>query len=106
MRSRAVQLVALSLPAIWIVEAARSARASRRAAGFHAASGELHVFSRPAGAEVYVDGGLRGITPLTVDLDAGHHSVRVGIARLSKWRTADVTMHPGSSGRLDFELGE
>jgi len=99
-------VIAVSLPAAWVVKAARSARASRRAAGFHAASGELHVFSRPAGAEVYVDGALRGVTPLTVDLDAGHHSVRVGIARQAKWRDADVTMHPGSSGRLDFELGE
>ena len=66
----------------------------------------MHVFSRPAGAEVYVDGALRGVTPLTLNLDAGHHSVRVGLAQKSKWRDADVTMYPGSSGRLDFELGE
>jgi hypothetical protein len=32
--------------------------------------------------------------------------VRVGLAQKSKWRDADVTMYPGSSGRLDFELGE
>jgi serine/threonine-protein kinase len=112
-RRRALKIVAavgallvLSLPAAWIVQASRSARASRRAAGFHAARGELRVFSRPAGAEVYVDGALRGVTPLTLDLDAGHHNVRVGLARQAKWRDADVTMHPGSSGRLDFELGE
>ena len=97
-------LLALSLPAAWIVEAARSAHASRREAGFHAARGELRVFSRPAGAEVYVDGALRGTTPLTVELAAGQHAVRVGNPRAARWRDADVRMHPGSSGRLDFDL--
>ncbi|MFL5311133.1 MAG: serine/threonine-protein kinase [Myxococcales bacterium] len=97
-------LLALSLPAAWIVEAARSAHASRRAAGFHAAKGELRVFSRPAGAEVYVDGALRGSTPLTLELSAGQHAVRVGDPRSARWRDADVRMHSGSSGRLDFDL--
>jgi hypothetical protein len=100
-------LLALSLPAVWIVEAARSALASRRRpAGFHATSGELRVSSRPAGAEVYVDGALRGNTPMILELAAGQHSVRVGSPRLSRWRAADVQMHPGSSGRLDFDLTE
>jgi hypothetical protein len=112
-RRRALKIVAavgallvLSLPAAWIIHALGPMRASRLAAGFHPASGELQVFSRPAGAQVYVDGALRGVTPLRLDLDAGHHSVRVGVARQGKWRDADITMHPGSSGRLDFELGE
>jgi hypothetical protein len=72
----------------------------------HAASGELRVFSRPAGAEVYVDGALRGVTPLTLELEPGQHSVRVGSARLGKWRNADVKMFSGSSGQLDFDLAE
>jgi hypothetical protein len=97
-------LLALSLPAAWIVEAARSAHASRREAGLHAARGELRVFSRPAGAEVYVDGALRGNTPLTLELTAGQHVVRVGNPRSARWRDADVRMYPGSSGRLDFDL--
>jgi tRNA A-37 threonylcarbamoyl transferase component Bud32 len=98
-------LVALSFPAAWIIEASRAALASRgRPAGFNASTGELRVASRPAGAEVWVDGALRGRTPLTLGLAAGQHSVRVGIARASKWREADVHMYPGSSGRLDFDL--
>jgi tRNA A-37 threonylcarbamoyl transferase component Bud32 len=98
-------LAALSFPAAWIIEASRAALASRGPpAGFHATRGELRVGSRPAGAEVYVDGALRGRTPLTVELAPGQHSVRVGMARSSKWREADVHMYPGSSGRLDFDL--
>jgi Protein kinase domain/PEGA domain len=100
-------LLALSLPAAWMVEASRSALASRgRAAGFHASTGELRVSSQPPGAEVYVDGALRGTTPMTLGLAAGQHSVRVGSARLSRWRAADVHMHPGSSGRVDFDLSQ
>jgi hypothetical protein len=98
-------LLALALPALFIVRQVRSAR-EPRPAGMHAVGGELRVFSRPAGAQVYVDGALRGVTPLTLELDPGQHSVRVGSDRLGKWRTADVKMFPGSSGQLDFDLVE
>ena len=111
-RRRAVKIVAalgvllaLALPAVFIVREVRSAREARPA-GLHAVGGELRVFSRPAGAQVYVDGALRGVTPLTLELDPGQHSVRVGSERLSKWRTADVKMFSGSSGQLDFDLVE
>jgi Protein kinase domain/PEGA domain len=100
-------LLALSLPAAWLVEASRSALASRGPpAGFHAQAGELRIASRPSGADVYVDGALRGTTPMTLRLAAGQHSVRVGSPRLSRWRAADVQMYAGSSGRLDFDLTE
>jgi len=55
---------------------------------------------------LYVDGALRGRTPLTLELAAGQHAVRVGSPRLSKWRDADVHMHPRSTGRLDFDLNQ
>ena len=47
---------------------------------------------------------LRGTTPVLLELAPGHHSVRVGVPRLDKWRTADVQMSAGSSGRLDIDL--
>jgi len=53
-----------------------------------------------------VDGALRGTTPLTLELSAGQHAVRVGSPRLAKWRDADVHMYAGSAGRLDFDLTE
>jgi hypothetical protein len=55
---------------------------------------------------VYVDGALRGTTPITLDLPAGRHTVRVGSARLQKWRDAEVQMFDGSSGQLDIDLSE
>jgi len=98
-------LLAIALPAVWLVHLSRAALSSgSRPAGFQAEAGELRVSSRPAGAEVYVDGALRGTTPTTLRLAAGQHSVRVGNPRLGRWRNADVTMYPGSSGRLDFDL--
>jgi len=100
-------LLALSLPAAWLIEASRSRFAhGGPPAGFHAESGELRIASHPEGAEVYVDGALRGTTPTTLRLTAGQHSVRVKNPRLDRSRTADVQMHPGSSGRLDFDLTE
>src|SRR5713101_1359434 len=116
-------LLAIALPAVWLVHLSRAAlssgsrpagfqaeagdlRVSSRPAGFQAEAGDLRVSSRPAGGEVYVDGALRGTTPTTLRLAAGQHSVRVGNPRLGRWRNADVTMYPGSSGRLDFDLTE
>ena len=57
--------------------------------------------ARPEGAEVYVDGALRGTT---LRLDPGQHSVRVKSPGLDRSRAADVQRYPGSSGRLDFDL--
>jgi hypothetical protein len=71
-----------------------------------APTGELHVTSRPEGAQVYVDGSLRGKAPITLALPAGHHSVRVGDPKVSRWRTADVQLPQGSTGSVDVDLTE
>ncbi|HEX6217269.1 MAG TPA: PEGA domain-containing protein, partial [Vicinamibacterales bacterium] len=42
-----------------------------------AADGELVVQSRPEGAQVKIDGEVKGNTPLTVRLDAGAHVIEV-----------------------------
>ena len=74
------------------------------AAAEQPAQGELRVTSRPAQAEVYVDGQLRGVTPLIMELPLGAHSVRVGSPRLEHWRAADVTVKSNTEHRLDVDL--
>lgn len=50
---------------------------SRPAPGPVEGEGELVVTSRPAAAQVIVDGAVRGVTPLTITLPAGTHVVEV-----------------------------
>ena len=45
--------------------------------GLRQGQGELVVQSRPEGAQVKIDGAIRGTTPLTVRLDAGAHVLEV-----------------------------
>ena len=62
--------------------------------------------STPVEGEVYVDGSLRGVTPLIVELPAGPHAVRVGSIKLGRWRAADVAVKGGGEYRLDVNLAE
>jgi PEGA domain len=53
--------------------------------GGGAASGKLTVTTRPEGADVLVDGQPRGVTPLTLALPPGEHSLAIrsgGVERL------------------------
>jgi hypothetical protein len=54
----------------------------------------------------YVDGTLRGLTPLRVQLPAGQHSVRVGSPRLEHWRAAEVLVKDNVEHDLDLDLSE
>ncbi len=45
--------------------------------GMRAGEGELVVQSRPEGAQVKIDGEVKGNTPLTVRLDSGAHVLEV-----------------------------
>ncbi|HUJ28749.1 MAG TPA: serine/threonine-protein kinase [Myxococcales bacterium] len=71
-----------------------------------AAHGVLKVTSRPDEAEVYVDGTLRGSTPLSIDLSVGAHAVRVGAPRIEHWRAADVNVKDNTEHHLDVDLSE
>jgi serine/threonine protein kinase len=66
--------------------------------------GDLRVTSRPIAAEVYVDGLLRGTTPVTVELPVGKHAVRIGSPRMERWRAADVQIKDGVEHELDIDL--
>ena len=70
------------------------------------AHGDLRVTSRPVEAEVYVDGRLRGMTPLLIELPVGRHAVRVGSPRMEHWRAAEVTVRDNTEHRLEVDLSE
>jgi serine/threonine protein kinase len=85
----------------------------RRKLGFVAAAlagqpqgheGELKITSQPPAAEVYVDGNLRGTTPLTIDLPAGRHTIRLGSIPLNRFRGAEVDLHEGVQHELAVDL--
>ena len=98
--------LALLLPvALLIAEADhRGLLHLRRPAGLHAPAGELRVRSQPAGAEVYVDGVLRGQTPFLIALPVGRHAVRVGSPRLERWRAADLDVRDNVLHSLEVDL--
>ena len=54
------------------------------------AQGQVEVTSDPSGAKVIVDGSERGVTPLTLTLDPGSHSVIITDGRSNTTRTLEV----------------
>ena len=64
----------------------------------------MMVDSRPAGAQVFVDGRSVGYTPIVVSsLTQGTHSVRMEIPGYRPWVTA-VTLGPGARQRVAASL--
>jgi hypothetical protein len=102
-------VVALALLAAAVAAAPRRAARLLTAAFVGtpaAAHGELHVTSRPDQAEVYVDGTLRGLTPLKMELPVGEHAVRIGAPRLEHWRAAEVNVKDNTEHHLEVDLSE
>jgi hypothetical protein len=64
----------------------------------------LEVDSRPAGAQVWVDGRLVGTTPLQVSgVGAGSHEVRLELRGYRPWRTS-VSVGRGARARVAASL--
>jgi serine/threonine protein kinase len=64
----------------------------------------LQVDSRPAGAQVWVDGSLVGVTPLLLqDVTVGAHSVRIQLPGYRPWTTS-VAVGRGERGRVAASL--
>jgi serine/threonine protein kinase len=102
-------LLFLVLPLILMLAGARRTRELLHSViveGPGASHGDLRVTARPAEGEVYVDGSLRGVTPLILELPAGKHSLRVGSPRLGRWRAAEVNVKDGVEHHLDVNLLE
>jgi serine/threonine protein kinase len=66
------------------------------------ATGTLSISSDPLGAQVLVDGGPRGLTPLTLTLEAGSHSVELRGA--GQPRTLPITIAAGAQLSQYVEL--
>jgi hypothetical protein len=99
--------VALGLPLLHFLSAGQRASLARPLeTAIRAATGELRLDSAPAGAEVYVDGTLRGLTPLSLKLGVGRHQLRVGSPRLERWRAAEVAISNGRSELRHIDLTE
>lgn len=64
---------------------------------------ELIVSSNPQGAEVSVDGALKGMTPLRVKVVPGRHTVRLVLADHQDWE-GRVQMEQGKEQLLNVDL--
>ena len=106
--SASAAVVFVVLPVALMIRAARGERSlESMIMGTPApAHGDLRVTSRPVEAEVYVDGTLRGMTPLLIELPAGKHAVRIGSPRMEHWRAAEVNVKDNVEHRLDVDLSE
>jgi len=87
---------------------ARGAATSRTAptAGTSASrfAGALVVDSRPAGAQVFLDGKLAGTTPMTVpSVPAGSHAIRLDYAGYRRW-SSSIRVVAGEQNRVTASL--
>jgi hypothetical protein len=65
--------------------------------------GSLEVVSRPAGAEVIVDGTSVGRTPISVEVSPGAHTIRLALPGFNPWQTT-VDVRSGSPTRVSGSL--
>ncbi len=63
----------------------------------------LLVSTSPAGASVFLDGGVKGVTPIRLEAPPGKHEVRITLSGYEEWE-AQVEMAQGSETPLDVEL--
>ena len=63
----------------------------------------LQVVSRPAGAEVIVDGKSVGRTPLSMEMSPGSHDIRLSLPGFKGWATT-VDVKPGVTTRVSGSL--
>jgi eukaryotic-like serine/threonine-protein kinase len=65
-------------------------------------TGSVTVLTRPAGAQVTIDDAPRGITPLTLSLEPGPHTVKVRLGQ--EERAIPVTVTTGADIVRDLEM--
>lgn len=68
----------------------------------HAASGTLEVSTSPAGVQAFIDGDLRGVTPVVMALEPGNHTLELRGA--GEPRSIPITVSPGARVSQYVEL--
>ena len=66
-------------------------------------NGYLSVSSSPSGAIVYIDGVYKGVSPLTVALPAGPHSIRMVMSGYNSW-SGSTTVSEGQTTSVSATL--
>lgn len=100
-----VVLAAILLPLAWLAAGDEGfERAAKQMSGIYSPTGTLKVRSYPEGAEVYVDGSLRGVTPLVLQVAEGKHALRVGSPKMERWHAAEVRVQVDRTTSVEVEL--
>jgi serine/threonine protein kinase len=63
----------------------------------------LNVESAPEGAQVFIDGALKGVTPLKLDISAGKYEVKLSLPNYYDWE-AQVKVDEGNETPLVVQL--
>jgi archaellum component FlaG (FlaF/FlaG flagellin family) len=67
-------------------------------------TGSISISSSPSGADVYIDGSYRGITPVTLsDLTTGSHTIRISQSGYNDYSTK-VTVYSGETAIVSRTL--
>ena len=99
-RARPAQSMTATLDPVRVAPPASRASPSPTSS---AVSGTLQVESRPAGANVYVDGRMIGTTPLSQAVTSGEHGVRLELSGYRDW-TSSVRVTAAATSRLTASL--
>jgi hypothetical protein len=91
-----------AVAATLLLTAAQAARTRWFGAPAAATTGGLTVDTRPAGAEIHIDGQRRGVTPLTLALEPGPHTVAVRLG--GSERSVPVVVTAGGTVAHYFEM--
>jgi hypothetical protein len=101
-----VPLVAISEPLSAPGGSGSAGNARAKVLSPGAGPGSVEVLSRPAGAQVAIDGRVVGTTPLTIpDVGTGMHVIGIELAGFSRWATS-VRVNAGERARVGASLSE
>jgi hypothetical protein len=97
------RVIGAAVAVIAVIAAGSSIGARKPAeAEVYAASGTLEVSTNPAGVQAFIDGQLRGTTPLVLALEPGSHMLE--LRGTGEPRSIPITVNPGAKVSQFVEL--